>query len=223
MLAFMAVVLVAVGVVALVARQTTTSEFRRLRQGESQSGASAQGPRLAAYYAENGSWEGVSSSVATDKRGQGQGGGRGSGPPMRLADAGGRVVLDTTGGQVGQQLSASELAQGEAIVVDGQQVGVLFMGGYGAASFSQTEQDFLERDQKALTIGATAAIGAALLLGFVLFRGITAPLRHLTQATRAVAGGDLSVQVPVQSGDEIGQLGQAFNLMTSDLAHADQL
>ncbi len=222
MLAFMAVVLVAVGVVALVARQTTSSEFHRLRQGESQTGASGQGPRLAAYYAENGSWDGVSPSVATDGRGQGQGG-RGSGPPLRLADADGRMVLDTTGGQVGQYLSASELAQGKAIVVDGQQVGTLLMSGYGAASLSQAEQDFLERVQKALTIGAAAAIGAALLLGFLLFRGITAPLRRLAQATVAVAGGDLSVQVPVQSGDEIGQLGQAFNLMTSDLAHADQL
>ncbi len=222
MLAFMAVVLVAVGVVALIALQTTTSEFHRLRQGESQTGASTQGPRLAAYYAENGSWDGVSSSVIADNRGQGQGG-RGSGPPLRLADADGRVVLDTAGGQVGQYLPASELAPGEPIVVEGQQVGVLLMGGYGAASLNQAEQDFLERVQRALTIGAAAAIGAALLLGSLLFRGITAPLRYLTQATIAVAGGDLSVQVPVQSGDEIGQLGQAFNLMTSDLAHADQL
>lgn len=222
MLAFMAVVLVAVGVVALVARQTTTSEFRRLRQGESQTGARAQGPRLAAYYAENGSWDGVSPSVVADRRGSGQGGG-GGGPPLRLADADGRVVLDTTGGQVGQYLSASELAQAEPIVVDGQQVGVLLVGGYGTASLSQAEQDFLERVQRALTIGATAAIGAALLLGLLLFRGITAPLRRLTQATIAVAEGDLSVQVPVQSADEIGQLGQAFNVMTADLAHADQL
>jgi signal transduction histidine kinase len=222
MLTFMAVVLVAVGVVALVARQTTTSEFRRLRQGESQTGASGQVPRLAAYYAENGSWDGVAAYVAADRRGQGQGK-LGSGPPLRLADADGRVALDTTGGQAGQYLSASELAPGEPIVVAGQQVGVLLTGGYGAASLSQAEQDFLERVQEALVIGAAAAIGVALLLGFLLFRGITAPLRRLAQATLAVAEGDLSVQVPVRSGDEIGQLGQAFNLMTSDLAHADQL
>jgi signal transduction histidine kinase len=222
MLTFMAVVLVAVSVVALIARQTTTNEFRRLRQGESQAGASGQGPRLAAYYAENGSWDGISSFVAGNRRGQGQGG-QGSGPPLRLADADGRVVLDTAGGQVGQHLPASELAQGEPIVVDGRQVGVLLMGGSGAASFTQAEQDFLEQVQQALVIGAAAAIGVALLLGFLLFRGITAPLRRLAQATQAVAEGDLSVQVPVRSGDEIGQLGQAFNLMTSDLAHADQL
>jgi signal transduction histidine kinase len=222
MLAFVAVVLVAVGVVALIARQTTTSEFRRLRQGERQTGPSEQGFRLAVYYAENGSWDGVSPSVAGSRRGQGQGG-RGGGPPLRLADGEGRVMLDTTGGQVGRFLSASELAQGEPIVVGGQRVGTLMMGGYGAASLSQAEQEFLARVERALTIAAIAAIGTALLQGFLLFRSITAPLRRLTQATAAVAEGDLSVQVPVRSQDEIGQLGRAFNQMTSDLAHADQL
>lgn len=222
MSAFVAVVLVAVGVVALVARQTMTSEFHRLRQVERQTGASEQGHRLADYYAENGSWGGVSSLVAGDRRGPGQGG-RGAGSPLRLADADGRVVLDTAGGQLGLYYSASELAQGEPIIVDGQQKGTLLMGGYGTASLSQSEQDFLERVQRALIIGAVVAIGTAVLLGFLLFRGITAPLRLLTKATTAVAGGDLTVQVPVRSEDEIGQLGQAFNQMTSDLAHADQL
>ena len=45
-----------------------------------------------------------------------------------------------------------------------------------------------------------------------------APLRHLTQATTAVAEGNLSVRVPVKSSDEIGQLGLAFN----DMAHRDR-
>jgi signal transduction histidine kinase len=90
---------------------------------------------------------------------------------------------------------------------------------------SQAEQDFLGRVQTALIAGALLAMGAALVLGFVIFRGITAPLRHLTQAATAVAAGDLSVRVPVPAGggDEIGWLGMAFNHMTADLAQADQL
>jgi signal transduction histidine kinase len=47
----------------------------------------------------------------------------------------------------------------------------------------------------------------------------------LTHATKAVAAGDLSVQVsaPAEGGDEIAQLGAAFNQMTVDLDHADRL
>jgi signal transduction histidine kinase len=220
MLAFVAVVLVAVGSVALIARQTTTTEFRRLRQGEGQSSASQQALRLTTYYAENGSWEGVSAIIA-EGRGQGRGG-RG-GPPLRLADGAGQVILNTVDDQLGQRLSEDELAQGEPIVVDGQRVGTLLLGGPGAVSLSQAEQTFLNRVQRALIVAALVAIGVALALGFLLFRGIIGPLRDLTQATAAVAASDWSVQVPVRSGDEIGQLGLAFNCMTAELAQADQL
>jgi len=222
MLAFMAVVLVAVGSVALIARQTTTSEFRRLRQGEGQTDESDLSRRLAAFYAETGSWDGAS-SLLDEGRGQGRGG-RGA-PPLRLADADGWVILNTVDNQLGQRLSDAELDQGEPIIVNGRRVGTLLVGGRGSAALSQTEQDFLERVQTALIIGALVAIGVALLIGTVLFRGITAPLRRLTGATVAVAAGDLSAQVPVPEGgvDEIGRLGLAFNRMTTDLARADQL
>ncbi len=87
MLAFVLVVLVAVGSIALVARQTTTSEFHRLRAGESQTANSDLGSLLGDYYAANGSWDGVTYLLGSG-RAQGQGG-RG-GPPIRLADADGR-------------------------------------------------------------------------------------------------------------------------------------
>jgi signal transduction histidine kinase len=221
MLAFIVVVGVAVGSVALIARQTTTSEFYRLLQRQGQPGDSDLARRLAVYYARNGSWEGVS-PLLREGRGQGQGGGR-SGPASRLADGDGRLVAGTADDQVGQLLSATELAQGEAIVVDGQRVGTLLTGRYGNQALSQAEQAFLDQVQQALIVGGLAAIGVALAVGFLLFRGIIAPLRRLTQATGAVAAGDLSVRVPPSGDDEIGQLAQAFNRMTDDLARSDQL
>ena len=222
MLSFMLVVLVAVASVALIARQTATSELHRLRQGESQAGPTDLGYRLADYYIQTGSWDGVS-FLFDEGRGQGQSG-RG-GPPSRLADADGQVVLDTLGEQVGQRLSSDELAQGEAIMVAGQRVGTLLTGGRGTVLLSQAEQGFLDRVQTALIAGALIAIASAVAIGFVLFRRITAPLRQLSQATAAVAQGDLAVRVPAAdgSGDEIAQLGSAFNRMTADLARADRL
>ena len=68
-------------------------------------------------------------------------------------------------------------------------------------------------------------LGAASLLTLVmgvagifwLVRSLTRPLRALAWATEAVAGGDLSHQIVVDSRDEIGQLSLAFNRMVADL------
>jgi two-component system sensor histidine kinase BaeS len=63
----------------------------------------------------------------------------------------------------------------------------------------------------------------ALLLGGVLARTLTRPVRELTDATQAIASGALQQQVTVRSHDEIGQLANSFNKMSSDLARSSQL
>jgi signal transduction histidine kinase len=65
--------------------------------------------------------------------------------------------------------------------------------------------------------------GVALLLSVPLSRALTRPLRELTAAARALAGGDLGHQVPVRSHDELGELAKAFNRMSADLARAHSL
>jgi signal transduction histidine kinase len=60
------------------------------------------------------------------------------------------------------------------------------------------------------------------VVGLLLSRAITRPLRRLTRAAGAVAGGDLEVQVPVRSRDEVGALSRAFNEMTARLRAARQ-
>jgi signal transduction histidine kinase len=60
----------------------------------------------------------------------------------------------------------------------------------------------------------------AVLIGtaIVVSRSIVAPLSRLVHASRRVAQGDLSVRVKADTGDEIGELGHAFNEMTTALA-----
>jgi len=41
---------------------------------------------------------------------------------------------------------------------------------------------------------------------------------EMTTASRRIANGDLSVRVPVRTGDEVGELAQSFNTMAQDLA-----
>lgn len=50
---------------------------------------------------------------------------------------------------------------------------------------------------------------------------LTRPIDALVSATRNVADGDLTYEVPVLSSDEVGQLGVAFNQMTAGLRQRD--
>lgn len=62
------------------------------------------------------------------------------------------------------------------------------------------------------------AIILSLVVTQLLARGMTSPLREMTQAARAMSGGDYSIRVRTTSRDEVGQLGHAFNAMAADLA-----
>ncbi len=69
---------------------------------------------------------------------------------------------------------------------------------------------------------ALAAIAAGMVLGLVvgvaLARGIARPVRQAAGAARRVASGDLSVEeLQINSGDEVGDLAAAFNLMVRNL------
>lgn len=73
----------------------------------------------------------------------------------------------------------------------------------------------LARRRMALLLG----LGAALAAGFVLFlsRAILGPLSRLTASAREIEQGNLDLNLPVTSQDEIGQLAAAFNAMAGRL------
>jgi len=60
----------------------------------------------------------------------------------------------------------------------------------------------------------------ALLLGLWLAHTLTHPLGELTEAIRRMSAGQLEQRVDVSSQDELGQLGEAFNQMSSRLSQA---
>jgi signal transduction histidine kinase/ActR/RegA family two-component response regulator len=60
-------------------------------------------------------------------------------------------------------------------------------------------------------------VGLGVFLAFILVRIIIGPLERLAQATKRVAAGDFSLEVEVKQKDEIGELANAFNLMTRNL------
>jgi signal transduction histidine kinase len=215
-----------VGVVAVLVNRTTARQFELyVSQGKSLR-AERLAPEFAAYYARTGGWDEVAVWMTDLPQGQQGGRGRGQGSGLStdrllLADANRWVVADSQGELVGQRLSDAELSPGAPIVVEGQQVGTLLVTAEGQVHESP-EAEFLSQVNRSLLWAGLAAGVVALVLGLMLARQLTAPLRALTDAVRRLAGGDVP-QVEVRGQDELGELGQAFNEMARSLARQEEL
>ena len=59
------------------------------------------------------------------------------------------------------------------------------------------------------------ALVLSLVLGAALASMMTAPLRHMAQATRAMARGNMSVRVPGSKLEELDALAESFNGMAA--------
>ena len=74
-----------------------------------------------------------------------------------------------------------------------------------------------------LALAGGLAILLAIGVGWLTSRRLTAPLLRLTQATRQMSGGDLSVRVlEAERGDEFGMLGKSFNHMAARIEETVQ-
>jgi two-component system, NtrC family, sensor kinase len=69
---------------------------------------------------------------------------------------------------------------------------------------------------------ALFVLSVSSVIGLVWSFGVTRHLARLMQATQTIAKGTFDVQVQVKSRDEIGQLGDSFNQMASELKHREE-
>ena len=83
--------------------------------------------------------------------------------------------------------------------------------------------NFEDSIYRGLALGIVAGVLLASAVGIVLARQLIRPIRTLTEATQALSDGHLGHQVAVTTQDEIGDLTEAFNQMSNDLANATQL
>jgi two-component system sensor histidine kinase BaeS len=220
-LAFLFVSLVGVVLVALFVRQRTQREFDQFVLDRYQIDLLEE---LASYYKQNGSWEEFSAIVMRTPNRYG----RGSGTipaPVVLTDLNGTVVYGGFHHEPGHTLSGGDLKKAVPVEAGDEIVGwVLFTD--PISPFQELpespESQFLENVNQAVLFGALAALVIALLIGVVLARTISRPVREVTEATQIVAGGDLGFQVPVRTKDELGELASSFNQMSTDLALANK-
>lgn len=241
-LAFVAVTLLSVAVVAYVSGRVTREQFTVYVSRGGQQRAEAAAPEFTAYYARTGGWEGVEPLVMTwadgdqsaseghgSGRRQGQGQGQSQGltgvgnSRLLLADDGGIVVGDSSGKLTGTRLSEDMLAQGSPLLVEGQQVGTLICTTADLSNQGELEEQFLASVRRALIWAGVLAGSLGIGLGGLLGYRIIAPLRKLRSAATAIAAGDLGQRVEVAAKDEIGELGIAFNHMAAELERQQAL
>lgn len=218
LLAFVVVGLTGTAILALLAAVATAGEFGDFMFSYRRSGLAEQ---LADYYATNESWEELPQEFSNRPWAGPRRGPPGKDPFLSflLVDDSGSVVFPGMGYLVGEVVPAGSLSDGLPIELDGENVGTLYLQS-GAFNVEPAEQAFLQRVNFALAVGAVGGTAAAVVLGVVLARSLTRPLRELTSGARAVAAGELDTQVPVRSSDELGVLASAFNQMNADLTTA---
>ena len=83
--------------------------------------------------------------------------------------------------------------------------------------------DFLKQQTLALYLIGGAILVLAAIVAFMLSRHLLAPIRKLTDGTRALASREFDTRIEVQSGDELGQLATDFNAMAQTLEHYERL
>ncbi|MEZ4662362.1 MAG: ATP-binding protein [Caldilineaceae bacterium] len=221
-LAFLIVAILSVALVAILIGQRTMTEFNQFVGDRFQHTLVEQ---LTDYYANNGSWRGL-----LDERR------RGPGPRFLrtrpdmagiiLLDANKKVVFSNLPGDVNGAPLPNGAYHDVALQVNNQTVGWLRLDlppANRALIAGSPELAFLNRVRIATILSVVAASLLAVLLGWLLARAISKPVRELTLATQAVAQGQLGHQVTIRSHDEIGQLAASFNQMSCDLARATQL
>lgn len=224
-LAFLIVGLIGALLVALFVGLRTRSEFDRFVLDAYQANLLQS---VTTYYQQEGSWDDIGAIVVRTPWRRGPGGAwepEFSRAPVVLVDAKNSVVYGGETYEAGQTLTRSELAHAVPVEVEGQVVGQLIFEkpSYADSPRQSPEASFLQRVNRAILFGALGATLAALLLGILLARSISRPVRELTLATQAVAQGELGRQVEVRTTDEIGELAASFNQMSTDLARGADL
>ena len=217
-LAFLLVGLTGAILIAVFVSRRTQDEFVRFIVDQRRA---AIVDTLQQYYQENGTWQGVEGVFLKDSEPDFRR------PPFReiVADQEGKILWSRRREHIGTQLSPSELQRGAPLEVNHQLVGwVLFDDWFLDGPPPPDPQSFfLGRVSQAIIFGALGATALALVLGILLARNLTRPIRELIAATRVVAKGDLGHQVTVRSKDELGELATSFNQMSADLARASKL
>lgn len=103
---------------------------------------------------------------------------------------------------------------GYAPIRDNKGAAVAILGiDMSAEDVYATQKEIKRRAGLVLTLG----IFISLALGVLISKGISDPVKRLSEGTRRIAAGDLQYKVEIKGNDEISRLGVSFNEMAASL------
>jgi len=228
--ALLLIVVVSVGLMAYLTNLSTTREFQQYVSRGNMMYTQSLADSLGDLYAGEQGWHNfqetlLSLPLSTSER-------------ILVTDRSGKIIADTAGEWLGKESEDVGLSYGTPIIASGQMVGNLYLltsGGMGmgrghmGGRSSQTipmvinaEEDFLDQVNDSLWKVGLVAAAVALVIGLILTRQITRPVRALISGARHLTKGELSYRVDVKSRDEIGELADSFNIMASSLEKGEQ-
>jgi signal transduction histidine kinase len=228
--AFTLIIFLGVATTVLLTRQGAATRFSHFMVDDQMFQPEHLQTDLAAYYEQQGGWQGIDAAFPQVVRHASSGGMMGGvmGHAMGMYDS--RVLLlDESGAvlaRIGKRGLNSEVptgASGLSIRVDGREVGRLFIDGEPMTGVAAGGGDLLSGVTRAALIAGLLAGLVAFALAIVLVRQITHPLAALHDASQRIGQGDLTARVPAQGKDELGQLGNAFNRMAAALETQETL
>jgi signal transduction histidine kinase len=216
--AFLLTSVLGVGLAAVITRQVTARDFGRFVMGQQRNDfvASAE-----SYYRVHGSWAGVGDHFRQLDAPPPMPGAPPRPPQFVLADHNDVAVTPGQPYRVGDRVPPEAVARGAPVQAAGRRVGTV-IDVARAPALSPRELEYLVSTNRALSLAAVGAAAVALLVGVVLARNLTRPLRDVIRAVQALARGELDQQVPVRSADELGTLTQAFNQLSADLVRSNE-
>lgn len=145
-------------------------------------------------------------------------------PPFKFLamDSDGVVVKEAEGYPHGSMVPDSVMKDAVGITVGGKVVAYVSI--IGDISLTPQDQRYLDAVNRSLLLGIGVACFLSAALGLIFGNSLSRNLSRLTQAIRKMytSVGERQ-QLPVNTGDELGEVAQAFNEMNVELtkAHAE--
>lgn len=220
-------VLVLVGVVAVV-WSGVFSDYTRANMTDI---AQSTAQRLAQEYELNGEWSTsylasvADSTLSSDDIG------------LQVVDAEGTILYDDSwpaAAMVGSTQGSSEPSSHSLIssaptdaaasvtrditLTDGTVVGQVRLWVFGSdALLSKADTAFRDRTFNAMFLASIIAVAISVIIGILVSRMLTNPLRRITGTAKQIHDGDLSARTGLKGDDEIDRLGETFDEMATSL------
>ena len=210
-LAFVAVALAAVALIAVLTAVFAGADVARLADQQQRELARATAVAAGAAWDRANSWRGADLEPVLEL-------GTRIGADIRVTDDAGRTVAASRG-----FVSGTGPVHRDPVVVRGQRVGTvtLRLTGAGLAAADNALRTALWR-----AIAGSAGLAAllALLVGLGMSRRITRPVLRLIEVARAMGHGDRSARVgQIRAPDELRELAGTFDWMAETVAREEQL